>query len=95
MSYKIVDPSLASTIKSEKTAEPYAVFSMDLDIGGLKSVYGIGNTTKEYSYMVAASTYNYDDDNGTYYEYTALLHPLMNSNLLNKLVWNSNDDILS
>lgn len=79
VSFKLVDSSSGiSSISDEDSASAYGVHSIDLNIGNLQSTFGKGNLTTEYTYLVAPSTYNFDTNNGSYYSYTAFVHPLMN-----------------
>lgn len=48
----------------------------------LQKTFGNGNVKSEYSYLVAPSTKNFDLNDGSYYQYTAFVHPLMNGELL-------------
>jgi len=64
-----------SSIEEEAAASPYSVISINLNFEKLQTIYGQGNLTSEYAYLVSPSTYNYDDNNGSYYQYTAIVHP--------------------
>ncbi|KAL4492661.1 hypothetical protein ABPG73_010210 [Tetrahymena malaccensis] len=78
ITYKITDNKNPKDIQLERQMPTIAVQSIDTDLSQVQNRLSSSyNISQEYSYIISAKTFNYEQNSG-YYEYLTLTHPLIN-----------------
>ncbi|EWS73014.1 transmembrane protein, putative (macronuclear) [Tetrahymena thermophila SB210] len=76
ITYKITENQNPLNISIEKQMQTIAVQSVDTDLSQVQSRLSSSfNISQEYSYIISAKTFNYEQNKG-YYEFLVLTHPL-------------------